>query len=54
MYSKKLQVKNIELSTRVVLGPMAGITTLAYREFMKPFGVGLSFSEMISDCGIDS
>lgn len=53
MYSKKLQVKNIELSARVVLGPMAGITTLAYREFMKPFGVGLSFSEMISDCGID-
>ena len=43
---------NIDIQTPVVLGPMAGVTTLAYREFMKPFGVGLSFSEMISDCGI--
>lgn len=32
---------------------MAGVTTLPYREFMKGFGVGLSFSEMISDCGLD-
>lgn len=53
MFQEKLHIKDLELSSRVVLGPMAGITTLAYREFMKPFGVGLSFSEMISDCGID-
>ncbi|MCR4561728.1 MAG: tRNA-dihydrouridine synthase family protein [Bacilli bacterium] len=45
-------IKDIEISTPVVLGPMAGVTTLAYRDFMKPFGVGLSFSEMISDCGL--
>ena len=32
---------------------MAGVTTLAYREFMKGFGAGLVVSEMISDCGID-
>ncbi len=37
---------------RVFLGPMAGITSLAYREFMKGFGVALSFSEMISDCAL--
>lgn len=37
---------------QVILGPMAGITSLAYRNFMKPFGVALSYSEMISDCGI--
>lgn len=53
MFDEKLKVGNLVLESRVVLGPMAGITTLAYREFMKPFGVGLSFSEMISDCGID-
>ncbi|MDY5441293.1 MAG: tRNA dihydrouridine synthase DusB [Candidatus Enteromonas sp.] len=53
MFNKDLSIGNIVLPSRVVLGPMAGITTLAYREFMKPFGVGLSFSEMISDCGID-
>jgi nifR3 family TIM-barrel protein len=49
----KVQIGGIKLKGNVVLGPMAGVTTLAYREFMKPFGVALSFSEMISDCGLD-
>ena len=31
---------------------MAGITNVAYREFMKPFGVALSYTEMVSDCGL--
>lgn len=48
-----MKIGNIEIKGRVVLGPMAGITSLAYREFMKPFGVGLSYSEMVSDCGLD-
>jgi len=48
-----IKIGDIEIKGRVVLGPMAGVTTLAYREFMKPFGVALSYSEMISDCGID-
>jgi nifR3 family TIM-barrel protein len=48
-----MKIGDIEIKGHVVLGPMAGVTTLAYREFMKPFGVGLSYSEMISDCGID-
>lgn len=47
------KIGDIELNGKVILGPMAGVTTLAYREFMKPFGVALSYSEMISDCGID-
>lgn len=42
----------IELNGRVILAPMAGVTNLAYRRFMKPFGVALSYSEMISDCGL--
>lgn len=46
------KIGNIDVQGHVVLGPMAGYTTLAYRKFMKPFGVGLSYSEMISDCGI--
>ncbi len=45
-------IGNVEIKGKVVLGPMAGVTTVAYRDFMKPFGVGLSYSEMISDCGI--
>ncbi len=48
-----MKIGNVEIKGHVVLGPMAGITTLAYREFMKPFGVGLSYSEMVSDCGLD-
>ena len=48
-----MDIKGIKTDGRVILGPMAGITTLAYREFMKPFGVALSVSEMISDCGIN-
>ena len=47
-----MKIGNIELNSRVILGPMAGVTSLPYREFMKEFGVGLSYSEMISDCGI--
>ena len=48
-----MDIKGIKTDGRVIMGPMAGITTLAYREFMKPFGVALSVSEMISDCGIN-
>jgi tRNA-dihydrouridine synthase B len=47
-----MDIKGVELSGPVVLGPMAGVTSLAYRDFMKPFGVALSYSEMISDCGL--
>ncbi|MCH4211107.1 MAG: tRNA-dihydrouridine synthase family protein, partial [Bacilli bacterium] len=47
-----MKIADIEIKTPVILAPMAGVTTLAYREFMKPFGVGLSYSEMISDCGL--
>ncbi len=47
-----LRIGGIEIPTPVVLGPMAGITDLAYRRFYRPFGVGLAVSEMISDCGL--
>ena len=47
-----MKIGPLDIQTPVLLGPMAGVTSLAYRDFMKPFGVGLSFSEMISDCGI--
>lgn len=40
------------INSHIVLGPMAGITFLSYREFMKPFGIGLSVTEMVSDCGL--
>ena len=45
-------IGGIPIEGVVLLGPMAGVTSLSYREFMKPFGVALSFSEMVSDCAI--
>ncbi len=46
------KIGNIEIKGKVVLGPMAGVTSLAYRDFMKPFGVALSVTEMVSASGI--
>lgn len=46
------KIKDIEIKSHVVLGPMAGVTSLGYRDFMKSFGVGLSVTEMVSDCGL--
>jgi len=46
------KIDDIEIESRVVLGPMAGVTSQAYRNFMKPFGVGLSVTEMVSDYGL--
>ena len=46
------KIGNVEVQGRVVLAPMAGYTNLAYREFLKPFGVALAYTEMISDCGL--
>ena len=46
------KIGNVEIQSKVVLAPMAGITSSAYRNFMKKFGVGLTVTEMISDCGL--
>ena len=46
------KIGNVEIKGKVVLAPMAGVTSLAYREFMKPFGVALTVTEMVSDCGL--
>ena len=46
------KIGNIEIKGKVVLAPMAGVTSLAYRNFMKKFGVDLTVTEMVSDCGL--
>jgi tRNA-dihydrouridine synthase B len=43
---------DLEISGRVVLGPMSGYTSSGYRDFMKPFGVAVSVTEMISATGL--
>lgn len=46
------KIGDIEITSKCVLAPMAGITSAAYRSFMRRFGVALTYSEMISDCGL--
>ncbi len=46
------KIGNIEIKGKTILAPMAGITTYAYREFMRSFGVPLCYTEMISDSGL--
>lgn len=46
------KIGNVKIDGKVVLAPMAGYTSLAYRKFMKKFGVALTVTEMISDCGL--
>lgn len=46
-------IGNIEIKGRVILAPMAGVTSFSYRKFMKPFGCALTYTEMISDCGLN-
>ena len=46
------KLKDFEINSKVVLGPMAGITFRSYREFMADFGYGLGVTEMVSDAGL--
>lgn len=46
------KIGDLDIDGRVVLGPMSGVTSSGYREFMKPFGSAVSVSEMVSDVGI--
>ena len=41
-----------EIKNKVILAPMAGITSSAYRKFCADFGVGYVVTEMVSDMGI--
>lgn len=45
-------IGNIEINSKVVLAPMAGITFDSYRRFMAKFGYGVAVTEMVSDMGL--
>ena len=47
-----LKIGNIEIKGRVALAPMAGYTSLGYRNFMSQFGVSFAVTEMVSDMGL--
>lgn len=46
------KIGDLRVDGAAVLGPMSGFTSSGYRDFMKPFGVSLSYTVMTSDLGI--
>ncbi len=46
------RIGNIEINGCTLLGPMAGYTNVAFRKFNKNFGVSVTYTEMVSDCGL--
>ena len=47
-----LRIKNKEINSPIIIAPMAGITNGAFRELCFEFGVGLVYTEMVSDKAI--
>lgn len=41
-------IGGVEVNTRLALGPMAGVTDLAFREVCRSLGAGLTCTEMVS------
>src|SRR5919201_6840579 len=46
-------IGTVEIPTRVVLAPMAGVSVQAFRRQGRRFGAGLVCSEMVSCAGIE-
>ena len=46
------KIGNIEIISRVILAPMAGVTSFGYRKFYSTFGLGYCVTEMVSDMGL--
>jgi tRNA-dihydrouridine synthase B len=47
-----MKIGNLSLKNAMILAPMAGITNLPFRLINRDFGVGLTFTEMISANGL--
>lgn len=47
-----VKIGNIEINSKVVLAPMAGISNSAFRRICKSMGAGLVYAEMVSDKAI--
>lgn len=43
---------SFDIEGKVVLAPMAGITSEGYRKYLNSFGVDIAVSEMVSDMGL--
>jgi tRNA-dihydrouridine synthase B len=47
-----LRLGPLEVDRRAFMAPMAGLTTPAFRRSVRRWGAGLTFTEMISACGL--
>ena len=47
-----MKIGTLPLKNKMILAPMAGITDLPFRLVNRDFGVGLTFTEMISANGL--
>ena len=47
-----MQIGALPLNNEMILAPMAGVTNLPFRRVNRAFGVGLTFTEMISANGL--
>ncbi len=43
-----MKIGNVEISSKLVLAPMAGVTDLAFRQICSELGAGLTVTEMVS------
>ena len=50
--SSPFRIGEVEIGSRVVLAPMAGVSVQAFRRQGRRFGAGLVCSEMVSACGL--
>ena len=46
------KLDKFEIKGKVVLAPMAGITSEGYRKYLNSFGVDIAVTEMVSDMGL--
>jgi len=51
--SSAWRIGPVEIQTRVVLAPMAGVSVQAFRRQGRRFGAGLVCSEMVSCAGLE-
>jgi nifR3 family TIM-barrel protein len=50
--SSHWHIGDVEIPSRIVLAPMAGVSVQAFRRQGRRFGAGLVCSEMVSSCGL--
>jgi tRNA-dihydrouridine synthase B len=50
--SSPWRIGDVEIASRIVLAPMAGVSVQAFRRQGRRFGAGLVCSEMVSSCGL--